>query len=381
MSTGPRWPATAAGAASCGTAKPGSAPARRTSRPPSASTGHQDPALHRVGFRGAEPPDLRRAHQLRHALEPHAGRAADRAYRPHRAGLPRVWIRNYFYERPWRPTIYQRLDERIGRSRAWWASCSPSLSQVARAIESAAMAPGEQRDTVIREHVDEINRMVREGESTGIGLDSIAGDHVEARADIPAPVTLTDLERTLVQSKALGSRFRPHPKIAGAHLLDWNGEEHQVTFNPILFDEHPNTLTLVSFGADLLDELLDSVEVPVTSGAGGFLRDAMSRPQCPWSPTTYPARMISRPRSSRLLRRCGSDLMKPLIRRSQPIRWIRSGHVSTKRSNATVLRMPWSQSRTTSGTSPHSRRPSDSNCFKLRTSNSLDISARLVRRT
>ena len=111
----------------------------------------------------------------------------------------------------------------------------------------------DQRDALIREQVEEINRLVKQGESSGIGLDSISGDAVEAPADVPVPVTLTDLERTLVQSKALGSRFRPHPTISRAHLLDWNGEDQEVTFNPVLFDEHPNTLTLLSFGSDLLD--------------------------------------------------------------------------------------------------------------------------------
>ena len=59
-------------------------------------------------------------------------------------------------------------------------------------------------------------------------------------------MTLTEMERTLVQSKALGSRFRPHHSIPGVHLLDWNGEDQEVTFNPELFDDHPNTLTLLS---------------------------------------------------------------------------------------------------------------------------------------
>ena len=103
------------------------------------------------------------------------------------------------------------------------------------------MAGDEHRDALIREQVDEINRMARQGEFTGIGVDSISGDAVEASADLPMPLTLTEMERSLVQSKTLGSRFRPHPSIPGAHLLDGNGEDHEVTFNPELFDGHPNT--------------------------------------------------------------------------------------------------------------------------------------------
>ncbi len=128
---------------------------------------------------------------------------------------PRVWVRNYFYDETVEATIYQRLDDRIGSFENVVGELQPILSRVARTIESAVMAKHDQRDALIREQVDEINRLVRQGESTGIGLDSISGDAVEAPAVLPVPVTLTDLERTLVQSKALGSRFRPHPKIPG----------------------------------------------------------------------------------------------------------------------------------------------------------------------
>ena len=170
-----------------------------------------------------------------------------------------------------KPTIYQRLDDRIGSFENVVGELQPILSRVARAIESAVMASDEQRDVLIREHVAEINRLVKLGESSGIGLDRITGDASEAPVVLPLPVTLTDLERTLVQSQALRVRFRPHPTISGAHLLDWNAQDHEVTFNPALFDEHPNTLTLLSFGSELLAELLEGIEPPATRDIGGCL--------------------------------------------------------------------------------------------------------------
>ena len=183
----------------------------------------------------------------------------------------RVWVRNYFYDQTVEATIYQRLDDRIGSFENVVGELQPILSRVARAIESAVMASGEQRDAVIREQVEEINRLVKQGESSGIGLDSISGDAVEAPAVLPVPVTLTDLEGTIVQSEALGLRFRPHSTISAAHLLDWNGQDQEVTFNPTLFDEHPNTLILLSFGSDLLAELLEAVEPPASSDGDGRL--------------------------------------------------------------------------------------------------------------
>jgi superfamily II DNA or RNA helicase len=183
---------------------------------------------------------------------------------------PRVWVRNYFYDQTVESTIYQRLDDRIGSFENVVGELQPILSRVARTIESAVMARDDQRDALIREQVDEINRLVKQGETSGIGLDHIT-DAVEAPADVSVPLTLPDLERTIVQSKAIGSRFRPHPKIAGAHLLDWGGEERAVTFDPNLFDAHPNTLFLLSFGSPLLDDLLESVEPPTEAASDGIL--------------------------------------------------------------------------------------------------------------
>lgn len=54
--------------------------------------------------------------------------------------------------------------------------------------------------------------------------------------------------------------------LSGAHLLDWIGHDREVTFYPTQFDEHPNTLRLLSFGSDLLKGLLESIESPEASG-------------------------------------------------------------------------------------------------------------------
>jgi hypothetical protein len=183
----------------------------------------------------------------------------------------RVWVRNYFYDKTVEATIYQRLDERIGSFENVVGELQPILSRVAHAIETAVMAGDEQRDALIRQQVDEINRLVKQGETAGIGLDHISWDDVEAPAEMPVPLTMTELERTVVRSEALGPRFRPHPRISGAHLLDWGGQDQEVTFNPVLFDEHPNTLKLLSFGSDLLAGLLEAVEPPEPSETDGIL--------------------------------------------------------------------------------------------------------------
>ena len=69
-----------------------------------------------------------------------------------------------------------------------------------------------------------------------------------------------------MQRSSLASRFRPHPVIPGAHVLDWGGEEFAVTFDPAVFDRHPSTVRLLSYGNRLLADMLDEVPRP-TNGS------------------------------------------------------------------------------------------------------------------
>ena len=182
---------------------------------------------------------------------------------------PDVWVRNYFYEDTVEADIYQRLDDRIASFESVVGEMQPILSQVARVIEAAAMANDKRRGELIAKEVAEINRRVRSEEISALNLDKFVDDTVEAVTEMPAPVTLPDLERTIVESEMMHERFEPHPKIAGAHLLDWHGNYEAVTFNPVLFDQHPNTLRLMTYGSGLLEEVLQAVEPPVDGTSGG----------------------------------------------------------------------------------------------------------------
>lgn len=174
----------------------------------------------------------------------------------------RVWIRNYFYNGTVEATVYQRLDDRIASFESVVGELQPILSQVARVIEAAAMANDKQRGELIAKEIAEINRKVRSEEISSLNLDEFAAEAAEPVPEEPVPITLTDLERTLAASQALGDRLKPHPKLARAHLLDWHGSWQEVTFDPALFDEHPNTLQLLSYGSELLTDILGVVEPP-----------------------------------------------------------------------------------------------------------------------
>ncbi len=182
---------------------------------------------------------------------------------------PDVWIRNYFYEDTVEADVYQRLDDRITSFESVVGELQPILSQVARVIEAAAMANDKKRGELIAKEVEEINRRVRSAEISALNLDKFVDDTMEAGVKIPAPVTLPELERAIVESSAMKDRFEPHPQIAGAHYLDWHGGYEAVTFNPALFDQHPNTLRLLTYGGGLLEEILQAVEPPADGAAGG----------------------------------------------------------------------------------------------------------------
>jgi superfamily II DNA or RNA helicase len=183
----------------------------------------------------------------------------------------RVWIRNYFYDGTVEATVYQRLDDRIASFESVVGELQPILTQVAKVIEAAAMANDKQRGELIAKEIAELNRQVQSAEVTALNLDKFTEDTVEAAATIPAPITLPELERTLVGSPRLRDRMRPHPTIAGAHLLDWHGEWQEVTFDSQLFDAHPNTLQLLSYGSGLLEEVLTIVDPPTAVQSYGMV--------------------------------------------------------------------------------------------------------------
>jgi superfamily II DNA or RNA helicase len=205
-------------------------------------------------------------------------RAEQRIGRIDRIGqeFDRVWIRNYFYEGTVEADVYHRLDDRIASFENVVGELQPILSRVARVIEAAAMANDKRRGELIAREIEEINRTVRSEEISALDLDRLTADTAEAVPEEPPPITLPELERTIVKSAALSERFKPHPTLPGAHLLDWHGGWQEVTFSPGLFDEHPNTLKLMSYGDALLADILGVVDPPQDDhDAGVVARCAM----------------------------------------------------------------------------------------------------------
>jgi superfamily II DNA or RNA helicase len=188
-----------------------------------------------------------------------------------------VWIRNYFYQDTVEARVYQALADRIGWFEDVVGELQPILAQVGHTIQTAAMVPEAERQRVLGQELARLRQELDSRQAALLNLD----EYVEAGeppADAASPVTLADLEALLTRTPSLKERFQPHPQFKRAYLLQTDSGELAVTFDAALFDEHPNTLRLLSYGSEVLAALLDSVEAPEWDTVGRIVRCSADTP-------------------------------------------------------------------------------------------------------
>ncbi len=187
----------------------------------------------------------------------------------------KVWTRNYFYEESVEATIYKRLEDRINWFETVVGELQPILARVATAIRDLAMSKGAERARRLEETLQELREQLQAREVAGLDLDRYLEETVASPQEEKPPVSLADLEVLFLKSRAHGGRFKPHPTIVGAYVLSWRGEEVGVTFDPAVFDQHPSSMRLLSFGDEVFSALLESVAGPMpTADAGRVIRCA-----------------------------------------------------------------------------------------------------------
>jgi hypothetical protein len=184
----------------------------------------------------------------------------------------KVWVRNYFYDETVEAIIYQRLADRIGWFEDVVGELQPILHRVGRIIQDLAMTNPEERADRMEEAVQTLSQEIENRGTQSLDLEERLEEQLRLREAPAPPVTLQDLERSIVGSRLLGPLLRPHPEFKNAHLLRWGGEELAVTFDPGVFDLHPTTVQLLSYGNPLLTALLESGGEPdgSPSGPGGL---------------------------------------------------------------------------------------------------------------
>jgi hypothetical protein len=184
-----------------------------------------------------------------------------------------VWIRNYFYKDTIEARVYKRLEDRIDWFQTVVGDLQPILSKVARSIQTLAMTPAAERERLLEEEVRSIYRELDARETESLEIEEYLEKDLELPAGPPPPLSLYELESILLDSRLPGLTFESHPGIQAAHMMIWDGKRFPVTFHPAIYDAHPNSLRLMSFGDELLESIISSVSAPErTETEKGILR-------------------------------------------------------------------------------------------------------------
>jgi len=182
-----------------------------------------------------------------------------------------VWVTNYFYKGTIEDQIYQRLSDRIKWFEVVVGDLQPILAEVGEVTRRLAMLPASEREIAFEQEIKALRDRLQSREFESLDLDEYI-----LKEDLPygpaSPVSLADIENTLINSNALGGLFERHPEIDQAYLLNWEQERLPVTFSPVCFDAHPDTVRLLTYGSPLFEKLLESVNEPRPDEMFGIVR-------------------------------------------------------------------------------------------------------------
>jgi superfamily II DNA or RNA helicase len=183
-----------------------------------------------------------------------------------------VWVSHYFYEDTVEAIVYGRLADRIGWFETVVGELQPILARVGRVIERLAITSRQERERRLDEELASLRQDIEARGLADLDLDRYTAAEPSAPRPSRTPVSLSDLEQVLCNSEALGGSFRHHPSIEGAYLLSWEGTEQPVTFRRDVFEQHPITMRLLSYGDEVFTSLLESVETPEEGAEGPVCR-------------------------------------------------------------------------------------------------------------
>lgn len=172
-----------------------------------------------------------------------------------------IWIWNYFFEDTIEAKVYQRLSDRIDWFQGVVGPLQPILHRVGQTVRELALESKDERALNMEKLLKDLEAEIDRAQQEGLTLEDYVEQPPPAH-DEPPPVTSEELESFMVDSQALGHRFRKHPRITGAFRVRWEGEDHEVTFRADLADEYPDTLRLLTFGDPLFRSLLEEVPKP-----------------------------------------------------------------------------------------------------------------------
>lgn len=174
-------------------------------------------------------------------------------------GHEKVFISNYFYADTVEAKIYQALSTRINWFEWVVGELQPILSSVAKTIQEVALTQRDTREERLQQAIADLNKKYDQLSAQGLNIDEYLIEDV-SEVSGQSPVTLKDLETTFTQSPILKSLWSPHPKYPNAWDLYLGDTPVSVTFDRELFDEHPETVRLVTYGSEILDKMVSKVD-------------------------------------------------------------------------------------------------------------------------
>ncbi|MEI8173794.1 MAG: helicase-related protein [Deltaproteobacteria bacterium] len=173
-----------------------------------------------------------------------------------------VYISNYFYEDTVEARVYQALSRRIDWFEWVVGELQPILSGVEKTIREIALTRKDERKTRLEEAIRQLEEEYERQTAGGFNLDEYLAGEGQDQSGVRYPLAMADLERVLTRTESLKPFWEKHPEIAGAWLLKWNESAIPATFDRDLFDRHPETLRLMSYGEPLFRELLEKMPSP-----------------------------------------------------------------------------------------------------------------------
>jgi ERCC4-related helicase len=175
----------------------------------------------------------------------------------------RVLIHHYFYEGTVEEKVYHALSGRIGWFQEIVGELQPILSQARKAIERAALSKRDERERILDEEIGRLQEEIEHPKVIELNVDECLTQEPEAAHVRPHRLNLQVLETTLTEAACLRGAFQPDQGLPGAYTLSGPGEMQQpVTFRPEVFDAHPDSVRLLTFGDEVFDRLVGSVKPP-----------------------------------------------------------------------------------------------------------------------
>ena len=183
-----------------------------------------------------------------------------------------VHVHNYFFKDTVEAQVYDRLSARIDWFEDVVGTLQPILHNVGRAIGKLAMMERDERNATFGDTVSELESQARSQDETVIDLDGMVDHTIPPSAASASPVTLGDIERLFLNSELTRHRFQPHGTIDGAYWLHPGLNALAVTFRPSVFDRHPSSVELLTYGNPTFDGLLSEVAGDTAMPTSGVYR-------------------------------------------------------------------------------------------------------------